>query len=194
MNSEFDAVLPVIRALEAAGISYMLVGSISRNQYTTPRSTHDADIVIEYEPGVLAKVMERLGENYVLDRQSRLEMITSTARNVISIRDDEFCIEVFRLSDDAHDQERFRRRVRGVYFGEQAWIPTAEDVIVWKLRWAMHRPKDLADLQDIIAVQARNVDWDYIHRWAERHGTRDLLEKIVASIPLEEIEDGDDLG
>ena len=45
MNNE--ATLSVIEALEACGIQYMLVGSYSSNAYGIPRSTQDADFVIE---------------------------------------------------------------------------------------------------------------------------------------------------
>ena len=33
------------------------------------------------------------------------------------------------------------------------------------------------------AVQADTLDWDYIHRWCDEHGTRELLDDIRRSIP-----------
>ncbi len=45
MNNE--ATVPVIEALEACEIPYMLVGSYSSNAYGIARSTQDADFVIE---------------------------------------------------------------------------------------------------------------------------------------------------
>ena len=66
------------------------------------------------------------------------------------------------------------------------WLPSAEDVIVTKLRWAERakRGKDYEDVRDVIAVQGdAALDWDYIHRWAAEHGTRTLLDQIRASIP-----------
>ena len=41
-----------------------------------------------------------------------------------------FKVEVFRLSEDAHDQERFRRRQAVMVDGRQVFFPTAEDVRV----------------------------------------------------------------
>jgi hypothetical protein len=69
--------------------------------------------------------------------------------------------------------------------GRQVWIPTAEDVIVTKLHWALlgRRSKDRDDARDVIAVQGDRIDWDYVHRWCEQHGTRALLDEIRASIP-----------
>ena len=53
-------------------------------------------------------------------------------------------------------------------------MPTAEDVIVTKLHWALlaNRSKDRDDVRGVIAVQADRIDWDYVHRWCEQHGTR----------------------
>ncbi len=61
------------------------------------------------------------------------------------------------------------------------WIPTAEDVIVQKLRW--HRDKDLGDVRNVIAVRSGELDWEYIRRWAGTHGTLELLERLVAALP-----------
>ena len=99
-----------------------------------------------------------------------------------------FDIEVFHLSKDAHDQSRFarRRRVRDELVGRDIQVPTAEDVIITKLRWALiaKRGKDTDDVRNIIAVQGDEaLDWDYIHHWCAQHGTRALLDEIRASIP-----------
>ena len=62
-------------------------------------------------------------------------------------------------------------------------MPTAEDVVVMKMRWALslNRPKDADDARGVIAVQGERLDWDYIRRWCDDHGTRELLEQVRAS-------------
>ena len=67
----------------------------------------------------------------------------------------------------------------------RVWLPTPEDVIVTKLRWALmaNRSKDRDDARDVIAVQGGRLDWDYVQRWCERHGTRVLLDEVRASVP-----------
>jgi hypothetical protein len=65
------------------------------------------------------------------------------------------------------------------------FIPSPEDVIITKLRWALlgGRSKDREDVRDVIAVQGDRIDWDYVHAWCDRHGTRPLLDEIRRSIP-----------
>ncbi len=62
-------------------------------------------------------------------------------------------------------------------------MPTAEDVVIWKLRWA--RPKDIEDIRNVLLVQSRegNLDWTYMREWCAKHGTLARLEEIVAGLP-----------
>jgi hypothetical protein len=186
MNGEL-ATATVVAALEELRIDYMLVGSFSTNFYGISRSTRDADIVIQLNEATLADLQHRLGSEFKIDMQMSFETATGTKRNVMTLADSDFKIELFRLSPDAHDQERFRRRKRMFVrqLGHEAFLPTVEDVVVFKLRWAVEagRLKDREDLRDVIAVQQGQLDWNYVHRWTAEHGTRACLDEIVRSIP-----------
>ena len=43
--------------------------------------------------------------------------------------------------------------------------------------------REVDDARNLIAVHAQTLDWDYIHRWCDQHGTRQLLDQIRRSIP-----------
>lgn len=182
MNS-LEATAAVIDALEALHVPYMLVGAFSSNAYSIARSTKDADFVVTLEPGDLTKLLDRLGDEFRLERQMRFETITHSVRNVITYLPTQFDIELFRLGDDAHHAERFLRRCRMQLgeLGRQAWIPTAEDVIIQKLRW--QRRKDLDDVQNVLAVCAKTLDWEYLNHWTTAHGTLDLLKQLQNELP-----------
>jgi hypothetical protein len=178
-----EATAAVIDALEALQIPYMLVGSLSCNYYAIPRSTQDADFVVQLEAGAIASVAERLGPTFRLDRQMLIETVTMTSRHVLREGDGAFTVELFLLSDDAHDRERFARRRRKRILDRDVAIRTAEDVIITKLRWshAGRRAKDLDDARNVISVQGERIDWDYVNSWCDRHGTRKLLDRVRQS-------------
>jgi len=70
--------------------------------------------------------------------------------------------------------------------GREVCLPTAEDFIIMKLRWAKiaKREKDTSDVRDVIAVQGDDaLNWEDIHHWCGLHDTRQLLEDIRAAIP-----------
>ena len=59
---------------------------------------------------------------------------------------------------------------------------TAEDVILSKLCWneLSRSDKQVADVAGIVAVQADDLDCDYLRRWADKLGVRLILEKVLA--------------
>ena len=119
----------------------MLVGSFSSNLNAIPRSTEDADFVVDLGERSILDVIRRVGPDLILNPQMSFETATGTTRHELSLADDPFKIELFPLSLDPHDQARFRRRVRARILGRDAWAPTAEDVIITKLRWACPEDK-----------------------------------------------------
>jgi len=48
-----EALVAVLDALDAAGIPFMLVGSLASNFHGIPRSTRDADFVVELAGSLL---------------------------------------------------------------------------------------------------------------------------------------------
>ena len=178
----------VVEALDKLGVEYMLAGSFSSNLYGIPRSTKDADFVAVLGGSQLSDLQRELGSAFEFDQQPSFETVTGTFREMVRVKSIPFDIEIFHLSKDAHDQSRFERRVlvEDRLVGKEIQVPTAEDVIITKLRWAKiaKRDKDRDDVRNIIAVQGDEaLDWAYIHRWCDAHDTRALLDEIRASIP-----------
>jgi len=182
-----EAVVAVVEALDAVGAEYMVVGSLSSNFYGVPRATDDADIVVELGTASLGDVVRRLGPEFRIEAQASFETITMTTRHILRVPSTGFTVELFLLSDNEHDRERFSRRRQVRLHGRTVVMPSAEDVIVTKLYWAFMRkhPKDREDVRDVITVQGDRLDWEYIHSWADRHGTRALLDEIRRDIPRE---------
>ncbi len=54
-------------------------------------------------------------------------------------------------------------------------------MIIQKLRWG--RPQDQVDVDNMITIQSPDLDWPYIEKWCDLHGTRVLLDQIRASLP-----------
>lgn len=186
MKTGEDSVVWLLKSLNRLKISYMLVGSFSSNYYGVSRATRDADLVVEMSQEKRSVLFADLPESMQVDPQISFEMVTSTTRQIISIPSVPFKIELFDLSEDAHDQERFARRHAVISMGETVYLPTPEDVIVQKLRWSKgaNRGKDFDDVVNVLAVQEGNLDFDYISKWCEQHGTLDVLAeaRILAEV------------
>ena len=185
--NEVDSVHAMIEALNAAGIPFMLVGSLSSNAYGIERSTKDADFVVQLGTFPVGKLLDFLPGGFRLESQIGFETITSTTRFRLycDLVGTPFMFELFEISDDPHDQMRFSNRIATTYHGARTYIPRPEDVVITKLRWskAGRRSKDVDDVRNVLAVQMGRLDMAYIRNWCDRHGTRQLLEETLASIP-----------
>ncbi len=174
----------IIAALDSLRIPNMLVGSYSRNYYAIPRSTKDVDIVVELENmALLDQLSERIAPDFTLDDQITFETITGNLRYIIRTRQSPIVIELFKLGDDEFQRHRFANR-RSVYIpalNAKVSLPSPEDVIIQKLRWA--RPKDLDDVIDVLAVQAGNLDRSYIEDWCRRLNIFDRYQAVLATVP-----------
>lgn len=180
-----EVVAKLVAALERLQVHYMVVGSYSSNVYGVARSTKDADLVVQLPQGSTSVLAAALGEDFRLDPQSVLEFNTFTTRFIVSHVATAFTVELFLLSDDPHDQERFRRRRRLPFLGGEAWLPTPEDVVIMKLRWAKRakRSKDAEDALNVLAVQSGKLDMNYIRQWCQKHETVDVLDQLLARVP-----------
>jgi predicted nucleotidyltransferase len=176
-----DVMLRVVDALDRAKVPYILVGAFSSNYHGVPRSTEDVDFVIELDKPLTAEFSRLLGDDFEPESQLTFETNTGTYRQEFRVHGTLFKVELFRLSNDPFDQSRFQRRMPVDVRGRRIWFPTAEDVIVMKLRWARNKDKD--DVREVMSVQRDNLDWKYIEEWCEKHGSLKLMNSIRQSLP-----------
>lgn len=176
----------VIEACEAERADHMLTGALATSHYGIPRSTKDVDVVISISsPDPIMRVAKRLHPHVVFDAQVQFDTLTWGRRLVgVTSQSPPFKVELFELFDDPFVKTQFARR--RIIISEQlkrsTWLPTAEDVVVQKLRWG--RVKDLEDARDVLAVQGpESLDMTYIEKWCDLHGTRERLQKALSEIP-----------
>lgn len=73
------ALVSVLAALEAAGVPYMIVGSLASNFHGVPRSTRDADIVVQLSAGSLERLRGDASRFLVLEADQYLVVAVSGA-------------------------------------------------------------------------------------------------------------------
>jgi hypothetical protein len=129
-------------------------------------ATQDADLVLALEGLPIQALAEQLRDTFVVDAQLALETVTGSRRVLARARHAPFDVELFRLTDDPHDREPFARRRFVEVLGWRVGMPTAEDVIINKLRWWQreHRRKDFEDARNVLTVQHGALDEGYRER------------------------------
>ena len=149
----------------------MLVGSFSTTTTAFRVRRRTQILSLQIHAAIFRLSFHRnFGEISILTHNLTFETNTGTFKQEMRfIRDVHSQLELFRLSNDPFDQERFQRRVPVKFLGRVLWFPTAEDVMVMKVRWA--RGKDRPDIKNVLTVQRGKLDWPYIEKWcrAARH-------------------------
>jgi hypothetical protein len=159
----------------------MLVGSMAGNFWGVPRSTHDIDFVIEYDETQVAAIISAFQDDFFIQEVS----VESGLRppHQFNALDNRSALKVdfFRVAGDEYEFERFRRRQRVSLFNQPAWIASAEDVLLHKLRWHKMSPteRQLTDARGIQLVSGDVLNQAYMYHWAEQIGVMDLLRTVM---------------
>ena len=180
----FELARLAVGVCQKAGIEFMLTGAFATGCYGIPRSTKDVDLVVEVsEPGALEKIFEGMSAVVEFEDQAQFDTITWGIRHVGWTREKpHYIVEFFELYDDAFVREQFRRRVElpVPVLEKTVWVPTAEDVVVQKLRWG--RRKDIDDVIDVILAQLERLDFAYMEGWCEKLGVGDRLAMVLEEV------------
>ncbi|MBK1883565.1 nucleotidyl transferase AbiEii/AbiGii toxin family protein [Luteolibacter pohnpeiensis] len=176
----------VIDSCRAEQVDYMMTGAFAVAFYGIPRSTKDVDFVINLIPSDALQRLIRNLETWVdFESQVQFDTLTWGRRHIGKPKADTgLKVELFELFDDPFVKAQFARKIqiRSQQLGCETWLPTAEDVVIQKLRWG--RPKDLEDVKDILAVQGpESLDMDYVRNWCCSHGTAERLLEMLKAIP-----------
>ena len=180
-----DAVKLVIDQLNALGWPYMITGSIASSAYGEPRATQDADFVVQTQQQDMQQIFERLRQEFDHEPQMSFETVTGTTQHKFRFRRTLFLIEIFEADfNDPHERARFERRIEVELLDRRTWFPTAEDVIIQKLRWfvRIRRAKDLEDTRQVMFHQWPHLDWPYIERWCREHDSDALLTELRTEV------------
>lgn len=183
MSPDQEALLEAVQALERHRIAYMVAGSFASSFHGRPRSTHDADVVIDPSREQLdALVVDLSNAGFYLDSGRAQDALARRLQfNAIETRSN-FKIDLIIRKDRPFSREELgRRRVVTLVPGLSVAIATPEDTILAKLEWSKAgggSEKQLADAADVLSLNP-DVDRDYVQRWAAELGVLDLWRELA---------------
>ena len=177
MISELDVLRDVSQRLQAAGIRFMLTGSVAMSYYSEPRMTRDIDLVVELSTGDAALFLRIFEDDYYLDRQAVVSAIASAS--IFNLIHNESIIKVdcIVLKAEAYRQEEFARRKKLLIGDFETWIVSREDLILSKLYWARTSRSEM-QLRDVRNLLEGDCDTDYLRTRAELLGVDALLAEV----------------
>jgi hypothetical protein len=186
LTVEQEILARVTGLLARIGIPYMITGSLASSFHGRPRTTHDADIVIDPGPEALERLVDELTATHLyVDLGVAREALRHRRQfNVIDAAS-AFKLDLIVRKDRAFSLEEFGRRQTAELAGMPVALATPEDTILSKLEWAKKgggSDRQLADVGGIIAVKGDELDREYIERWATALDVLDLW-RLASSKP-----------
>lgn len=172
----------VVSNLKNLKVPYMVGGSFASSAYGVPRTTLDADVVIDLKPEQVAELVETFrGDFYVDPGQVKEALRTRRSFNVIHL-EAFFKADLFILGARKFDCEQFsRRRLEPLESGAepQMYVASAEDVVLSKLEWYRLgggvSEQQWRDIIGVLKIQAGQLDLNYLRKWAAELRVSDLL-------------------
>jgi hypothetical protein len=181
------AIRRVLKALESAGVPYMLTGSFASSFHGAPRTTQDVDIVIAPTLGSLQRLLSEFPEDrYYVSREAALQAYGAESLfNVIDMESG-WKIDFIVRKSRPFSVEEFERRREAELLGTTLYIASAEDVILSKLEWAKMAGSDrqIADVVGILRTQGTDVEVEYVKRWVAVLGLQSEWERASAQAGL----------
>jgi hypothetical protein len=174
----------VIEILEALAIPYMVTGSLASSHHGRPRTTEDADFVIEPTQASLERLVAALtGAGFYADADHARDAFRRRRQfNAIDTLSG-FKVDFIVRKEHAFSLAEFaRRQRRDLVPGLPVSIATAEDTVVAKLDWARKAGESEKQLKDVAGIvdALKDLDRDYVARWSEELGVLDLWQRVTS--------------
>jgi len=177
MTEELQTLRDITSRLEAAGIDYMLTGSVALNCYAQPRMTRDIDLVVAFYLKDAARIEEVLGSDYYVSAEAAREAVLNQSSFNAVDQKSLLKVDFIVRKHSEYRQFEFTRRKRLRLEEFEVWIVSKEDLILSKLDWARdsQSERQRADVENLIAT---GCDMEYLKTWSAKLNLTDMLTRV----------------
>lgn len=143
----------------------MVIGGQAVLLHGEPRLTQDVDITLAATPDRLTDVLAACTE---LNLKPLPEHLVDFVRRtfVLPVLSEDSGIRFDLIfSSTSYEAQAIQRAVSVHLRGVAVPFATAEDLLLHKL--FAGRPRDIEDAAGVVRRKGRDLDWDYIHDWAQ---------------------------
>lgn len=156
--------IKLIKILNRLKVSYMVVGGFAVNYYGLPRATVDIDLAISVDPKSIKNLLTALRkEKYIFSQNEVTTLIKISNHFIIFDPSNTYRIDCW-IPKTNFELQALNRRIKTKTAGISIYLPTAEDLVLFKL--SAGREKDKEDLKWIINRQKETVDKKHLKFWS----------------------------
>ena len=186
LPAPLKVVLGVIDILEDLGMRYHLGGSFASAVHGVPRQTMDADIVVDLDAGRVARLVDRLKNDFYVDSEIAADAVARRGSfNVIHLESG-FKVDFFVKGDSGFDESELERSELQQITDDpprEVYVKTAEDTVLRKLQWYTAgggvSDRQWRDVLGVIMTGGEDIDRKYLREWAVRLGLSGALNRAL---------------
>ena len=182
------ALAPFIDVLDRLGVVWYVGGSVASTVHGHFRATNDIDVIAWLRHEHAAAIRKFLESDHFVDESSIRDAVQRRSSFNLVHYGTGLKIDVFIPPDSEYEAGVGARRI-SESLGEardarRLWIASAEDTVLAKLAWYRRggevSDRQWRDVQGVIELRGRDLDIEYLRRWAPPLGVADLLEQALA--------------
>ena len=181
----------VAKHLEAAGIPFMLTGSVAAAFHGAGRATMDVDLVIDATSDQLRTFVNSIsGPDIYVSSHAALEARDLESMfNVVEAKTG-WKVDLIICKSRPFSQTEFARRRFIEFDGIELAVAALEDVIISKLEWAKlgGSARQIEDVSSLLRVAAGEVDQPYLDHWISELGLQTQWQRAGAAAMLPPLE------
>lgn len=185
MSQVDDELRAFVGLLESLGLRYAVMGGIAVRAHGIPRPTQDVDFTVSVQRQRLPELYDaarRLGydvpEAY---RTGWVDQVAGMPLVRVGRYVEGHSIDVDLFLAESRFQHELLARARPEQIDDlTVRVVSPEDLVLLKL--LAHRPRDIADIGDILFVQG-SLDEAYLRQWADELGVLARLDDVLADPP-----------
>ena len=174
----------VVAALDAAGIPFMLTGSLAAACHGAGRATMDVDLVVAATADQLRALVASLtrADLYVSSEAALDALAHESIFNVVDTVSG-WKADLIVRKGRPFSQAEFERRRPIEFEGIRLWVATVEDTIIAKLEWARlgGSARQLEDVAALVRVTGDRLDRAYLDRWIAELGIQQQWRAVSSS-------------
>jgi hypothetical protein len=180
-----DVVFRVVSALEACGIRYSVGGSLASSVSGEPRSSIDADIVVDMTAAQALALAEMLGPEFYADPEALQRAAAERSPVNLIHQPSSIKVDLFVAGTMLDHRQLERRRLIQISSepDRRIHMHSPEDIVLQKLHWyrlgGEVSDRQWRDVLAVILVQGPRLDRDYVVTTAAELGLSDLLVRAL---------------
>jgi hypothetical protein len=179
VSEEIEVLRIVTERLEAAGMPYMVTGSMALGLYAVPRMTRDIDLVVELSTDDADRICALFAADFYVDADAVRASIAH--RSTFNLIHEALVVKVDVVvrKDTDYRRTEFARRRHLTFEGHPLVVVAPEDLIISKLDWARDTRSQvqLADVRHLLR-SVPGLDRAYIEQWIDRLDLASLYQEV----------------